>query len=152
SGRAGDEEDAVGLLRQHAKRLELVWPEAQLFKVQGEVLPVEDAHHDAFAVHGRQGRHAEVDRVSADVELYAAVLGEASLRDVQVGHDLHARDHRLGKVDRRRHHFVQNAVHAVANLELVLEGLEVDVRAAVADRLQQDHVEKLDHGASIRIG
>ncbi len=43
-----------------------------------------------------------------------------------------------------RNHFIQHAVDAVAHLELMLEGLEMDVRCAITDRLEQYEVQQLD--------
>ena len=74
----------------------------------------------------------------------APVLRQAALGDVQVGHDLEARNHRQGQVLGRRRHFVEGAVHAVADLELVLEGLEVNVAGAVLHGLEQDEVDEPD--------
>jgi hypothetical protein len=44
----------------------------------------------------------------------------------------------------RRDHLVEHAVDAVPHLELVLERLEVDVRGAILDGLQQHEVQQLD--------
>ena len=41
-------------------------------------------------------------------------------------------------------HLVEGAVHAVADLELGLEGLEVNVAGAVLDGLEQDQVDEAD--------
>ncbi len=57
----------------------------------------------------------------------AAVLGEAPLGDVHVGHDFDAGEDGEGEMDGRGSHFVERAVHAVADFEVFLEGLEVDV-------------------------
>jgi hypothetical protein len=46
---------------------------------------------------------------------------------------------------RRRFQLVEHAVHPVADLEVVLEGLQVDVRSLVPDRLVEDVVQELDH-------
>ena len=45
-----------------------------------------------LAVRGRQGADAQVDVPAVDHGADAAVLGQAALGDVQVGHDLEARD------------------------------------------------------------
>ena len=63
----------------------------------------------------------------------AAVLRQAPLGDVEVGHDLDARGDGEGQVPRRRHHLVEHAVGADADLELVLERLEVQVAGVVLD-------------------
>ena len=86
--------------------------------------------------------------MAADGQADAAVLGQAALGDVQVGHDLDARGDGEGQVARRRHHLVEHAVGTDADLELVLERLEVQVAGVVLDGQQQDHVQQLaDRGA-----
>ena len=102
-----------------------------------------------FAEHGGQNADAEVDRLVVDVQLDAAVLRHAALGDVEIGHDLDAAADGRGDVGRRRHHFVEHAVDAVAHLEFALERLEVDVRGLVLDRLQQDEVDELADGVGI---
>ncbi len=105
---------------------------------------VEHAQHDALAVLGRQRGDAQVHRAVGDVALDAAVLRQAALGDVEVRHDLHARDDRQREVPRRRGHLVERAVHAVADFELVLERLEMDVARPVLDRLIEDQVDETD--------
>ena len=46
----------------------------------------------------------------------------------------------------RRRHLVKGTVDAVADLELVFEGFEVDVRSAVLHRLHEDEIDELHHG------
>ena len=59
---------------------------------------------------------------------------------------------REGEVLGRRHHLVEDAVDAVAHLELVLEGLEVDIGGLVLDGLEQDEVEQADDLVVLRRG
>ena len=149
AGRAGDDHDAVGLVDELAERAQVVLAQAQLVQVEADVAAVEHAHDDALAEHRRQHADAEVDRLVVDVQLDAAVLRHAALGDVQVGHDLDARADGGGDVRRRRHHLVEDAVDAVAHLELVLERLEVDVRGLVLDRLQEHEVDQLADGVGV---
>ena len=55
------------------------------------------------------GKHADaqIDGVPAHGQPDAAVLRQAALGDVQVGHDLDPRGDGEGQVPRRRHHLVQ---------------------------------------------
>ena len=50
----------------------------------------------------------------------------------------------------RRRHFVERAVDAVTNFELVLEGLEMDVGGLVADGLADDEIDEADDGRLLR--
>ncbi len=78
-----------------------------------------------------------------DLELDAPVLRHAALGDVELRHDLEARDERRLELHRRLHHFLQRAVDAVAHADLVLEALEVDVRCALLHGVGQDGVDQL---------
>ena len=70
--------------------------------------------------------------------------GQPALGDVELAHDLDAA--RDGFLDLLRHrlHVVEHAVDAVADLEPVVEGLEVDVRRPHLERLEEQHVHQLD--------
>ena len=83
------------------------------------------------------GRHAQRD---------AAVLREALLGDVQVGHDLDARDQRRMQRLARADHVAQAAVDAVAHHRMRLERLDVDVAGAVARGLGEQGVDHADDG------
>jgi hypothetical protein len=63
-----------------------------------------------------------------------AVLRQAALRDVEVGHDLDPRNHRRGQPLGRRLHIVQHAVDAIPDVQLVLERLDVDIKRACPAR------------------
>ena len=56
------------------------------------------------------------------------------------------------KVHRRRRHFVQRAVHAVADLEFVLEGLEVNVGGLLLDRLVEHEIDEADDRGAVGLG
>ncbi len=137
------DDDAVGLGHHGAEGPQVVLAHAEFLEVETDLGTVQHTKHDALAEHRRQHAHAQVDRVAGDDQLDAAVLRHASLGDVEIGHDLDSGADGVGDVPRRRHHLVQHAVDAVAHLELVLEGLEVDVAGLVLDRLQQHKVEQL---------
>src|SRR5262249_19039804 len=146
AGGAGDENDAVGLLNDRAELFQDFRLHADLVQVERHHGAVQHADDNAFAEHGGQDADAHVHRVAADVQLDATVLWQAALGNVQVGHDLDAAGDGHGQVARRRHHFVQDAVAAIAHLVLVLERLEMDVAGLVLDAQQEDHVDELAHG------
>jgi hypothetical protein len=111
---------------------------------------VEDAHHDPLAVDPRHRYDAGVDRVAVDGQRDAAVLRDALLGDVEVGHDLHARDDARDHAPRDRRGLAQHAVHPEAHPHLAALGLEVDVRGELLDRLGDDRVDQLDHRRVVR--
>src|SRR5262249_21467041 len=106
-GGAGDQDDAVGLVNDVAEGGQGLRLQADLVQVEGDDRAVEHANDHTFAEHGGQDADAHIDGVAADVELDAAVLRQAALGDVQVGHDLDAAADGRGQVARRRHHLVE---------------------------------------------
>ena len=96
---------------------------------------------------GREGGDAEVVFLPGDLHPGAAILRKATLRDVELRHDLHARHH--GGVDgfRLDRGLAQEAVHAVADPEILLVRLEVEVGSALAHRLVHHRVHEADDRA-----
>ena len=115
-------------------------------KSSGDAALVQDPHHDGFAVHRRHRRHAQVDLLALYPQADAAVLRQPPLGDVEVRHDLDARDHRGGEAARGRFDFVQHAVDPVADDEPVLERLDVDIGRARVERIGDDERDEPDHG------
>ena len=150
--RAGHHDDAVRLLDVDRELLVDVFGEAHVLEVERRGALVENTHDHRLAVRGGQARDAEVDGAAGDGDRDAAVLRDAALGDVEVRHDLDARDDGGGHGDVRGLHLVERAVHAVADLEVLLERLDVDVGRAVHDALVEDHVHELDDGVRVRGG
>ena len=136
-----DLQDVFVDVRRHLESLQI--------KLHGA--PVKDTEHDALPELGRERRDAEVDRLAGDLTLDAAVLGNAALGDVQVGKDLDARGDREGEMARRRLHLVKGPVDAVADLEILLEGFEVDVAGLGLDRAVEDQVDVADNRGGVRL-
>ena len=70
------------------------------------------------------------------------ILGQASLRDVQLREDLDARDHGQVQTLGWRRDLVECPVDAVAKAELALARLDVDVAGALFDGLMDDEVDQ----------
>src|SRR5206468_10639409 len=85
----------------------------------------------ALTVERGQGRDPQVDLTAQHAELDTAVLGQAALGDVELGHELDARDQRCLKIAGRRVNVVQDAIDAIAHPQLFLKWLDVDVRGAL---------------------
>jgi hypothetical protein len=68
------------------------------------------------------------------------------LGDVELGHDLQARDQRGVQRLVGLHHLAQRAIDAKAHRARTLVGLDVDVARAVFGRLRQQGVEHADDG------
>ena len=100
-----------------------------------------DARHD---------RHAEIDRLAGKAQLEPAVLRNTLLGDVELRHDLHARDDRavMPLVD-RRHGRLQHAVDPVLHVDRVVLRLDVDVARTALDRRVDRRVHQPDDRARV---
>ena len=78
------------------------------------------------------------------LDLDAAVLRQAALGDVQLGHQLHARNDGGLQLARRRVLIEQHAVDAIADAEFFFERLDVNVAGALLDRLRDHGVHQPD--------
>ena len=86
------------------------------------------------------------------LQIDAAILRQPPFRDVHVRHHFQTRDDgRLQQTQLRRDRdFVQNAVDAVANAQIVFERLDVNVGRALDDRFANDLIHEL-HDGRVRI-
>ena len=101
------------------------------------LLLVEQAQAHALGVDRRDGGDADVEHDAVGLEGDAAVLRQPALGDVQPRHDLEARDDRVLEAQQvlRQGHGHEQAVDAVADAQLALLRLEMDVGGGVGDRL-----------------
>ena len=133
AGGAGDEHHAVGLLDVAAEAAQIVVGEAddverELGELLAHRLLVEHAEHGVFAVDGGHDGDAEVDEAALVAHAEAAVLRDAALGDVELAHDLDARNDGLVVLARDgRHGLLEHAVDAVLDEQRVVVGLDVDV-------------------------
>jgi hypothetical protein len=114
------------------KSLELLLLEAELGHVELQVRLVEQAQTIFSPNSVGSTRRGSPSPCPCRAQLDAAVLRQAALGDVEVGHDLDARGDRVLQLERRLHHLVEHAVDAVADAELLLVGLDVDVARAAS--------------------
>ena len=148
AGRPGDEHDAVGPVDRVLEAAQRLLVEAELRHVELQLRLVEQPHDDLLAELRRDARDAQVEvaraLLDAQPDLDAAVLRQALLGDVELRHDLQARDQGIAGPHRQRHDVVQDAVDAEADAELLLVRLDVDVRGARLQGLDEDQVGDLD--------
>ena len=138
AGGAGDQQDAVRQADEPLEGLLVVGEEAQLRQAQPQPFLVQDTHDDALAVVGRQAGHAQVDELAAHRRLDAPVLRDPVLGDGHVGLDLQAADDGGLQPFGWGFDLVQHAVNPVAHAEHLRQRLQVNVRSAHLERLDDD--------------
>ena len=141
----GREHDAVRARDHLAEQLERVGGHAELRQRDAALLLVEQAQHHALAAQRGHGRDAHVHLAVLQAQADAAVLRQPPLGDVELRHDLDAADDRGREVRRRRGRGLQHAVHAIAHVQAVGVALEVHVRGARLERLDQQQVHEPHH-------
>ena len=150
TGRSRNHDDAVGLFDVHRDLLVHVFRKTDVLKVERRCALVENTHNHRFAMGGGKTRHTKVDGTPRDVDRNASVLWNAAFGDVETRHDLDAGDDCRSHGDIRSLHRVKRAVHTVADLEILLERLDVDVGRAVYNTLIENQVHELDDGIVVR--
>ena len=152
AGGTGDDEDAVRLFDRVGDVIVDVVGEAEILKRQVDRRAVEHPEHDRLTMVGRQRGDAHVHLFFTDLFDDPAVLRDAALGDVHVRHDLDARNDGTRQMDRRRRHFVKRAVHPVADLEILFEGLEMNVGGLLLDGLVEHEIDVTDDRRGVRLG
>ena len=133
------------LADQSVDRVARRFAHAQRGQVEPRRILVQQAQHDALARAGRQCRHAHVDALVAELQRHPAVLRQALLGDVEARHHLEPRHQRGVQRARRLDDVAQHAVDAEAHDRARFVRFEVQVRRALAQRLQQQGVDHPDH-------
>src|SRR5262249_7589686 len=144
--------------QHHPVRLRNISPElrerlrlkTELGHVEHEVLFVQQAEHDFFAKQSGESRNAEVEfartRVDLHFDLDTAVLRQTLLGDVELRHDLDARDQSIAQLQRRMHHVVKHTVDTEPDAQLFLIRFDVNVGGATAQRVNEEHVDQAHDG------
>ena len=112
---------------------------------------LKDAHDDAFAILGRQGRDAQIDFAAAKFEIDAAVLRHALLGHVQPGDDLDARRQCRPQRNRDQHFLTQDAIDADAHADDAFFLFEMDIRGARLDPQGEDFLDQANHAAGLGV-
>ena len=146
TGGTGDEDDAIGQRDELADGRLRGGIEADLGHV--ERFASEQAERHRFAVHRGNGGHTNVDGVAVELQVDTAILRQPALGNVEVRHDLETRNQRVlqqAHVGRHRH-LEKAAVNAVADAQIALQRLYVNVRGALAQGFTEDLVHEVHHG------
>ena len=89
TGRASDEENAIRQLDQAFEAFLFLRKKSKLRQTELQTGFIEETHDHGFAMIGRNGRDAKVERLLFDLYLDAPILGQAFLCDAHgTSHDL----------------------------------------------------------------
>ena len=143
---AGDEDDAVRVVEDADDLSLLVGAHPEAVHRVGFLLLIQEAEGDGLGVDGRRGGDADIEDGGVGLEVDAAVLRETFFGDVEARHDLEARDNGVLEAEEvlRDGHGDEQAVDAVADAELFLLRLKVDVGGLVFDGLFDDVGDEAD--------
>ena len=140
TGWAGDQQNAVRLLQHFLKARHKVFAKPQFGKIQHHGFAVQQAHHHRLTVRGGNTGHTQIQLLALHSRHDAAVLWQAALGDIELGHDLDAADDGGGQIQRRAFAFFQHPVDAVTHLQARFEGLDMDVGCAHFHRALDDQI------------
>jgi HSP90 family molecular chaperone len=111
-----------------------------LLQAEEDAAPIEDPDVQALPEWRGQHADAEVELLVGHLESNLPILGQAPLRDVQLGHDFYAADQSRFQLFRRRLHIVEDSVDAIPNSESVLKGLKVNITRPHLNRSRDNQV------------
>ena len=143
AGGTRDQDNAVGPVDQRLEGLRGGSRKAQPVERQEDRRAVQESHDDGLTVDRGHGGDADVHPpASGRRDADTSVLRQATLGDVQLGHDLDARGQRGLQPPRGSFLVVQQPVDAVAHAQAVLEGLDVDVGRVGGERFLDQEVDQ----------
>src|SRR6185369_3228038 len=114
---------------------------------------VEYAEHGVFTVNRRHNRYAEVDGTRVIAHAEASVLRNATLGNVQFGHDLDTRnDGGVMFFRDRRHGRLQHAIDAVLDDDRVIARFDVNIGSAPLQSGEDGGIHQADDRRYISFG
>ena len=142
----GHEHHAGGALDQVPKPLLGGGRHAELAERQERRRLAQQAHDHRLAVRGRHGGEPHVDRGVAHAHAEASVLGQSLLGDVEPGHELQPRDECARHAPAVDHLLLQDAIDPEPDAQLLIAGLDVNVRGARLHGVIEHGLQELDDG------
>jgi len=154
SGRPAHEEKAVRLVDHGFQVGDIAFRQRQFFERQRLARSQHPHHHIFEPACGRHGRHAQFDvQIGHELlHLDLAVLRLAPLSNIEIAHDLDARDQRITPAGRHFAVIDQIAVAAKTDAGFFDAGIgfDVDVRRAAAPGIDNDLVHQFDEFIVLR--
>ena len=111
---------------------------------------VQNPKDRVLAVNRRHDGDAEIDQASAIAHAEAAVLGNATLSDIQFRHHLDA-GNKIGLelASQRRHGLLEHTVNAILHHHGIVSALNVNVARSSLQSGEDDRIHQPDHGADV---
>ena len=132
--------------------VQLPFPHAEVALGAGQRRGGRETHDDLFAVARGQRGNADIVFLAVDAHGDAAVLRFALFGDVHAAHNLDAGDDGGQQIDVVQHFFGQHAVDAVADADLLFQGVEMNIAGTLADGLFNDGAHQLHDGGVVQLG
>ena len=151
AGRAGQQHQALRPPQCGEIALPRRVLQPQLFDAELGGAGIEQAQHHFLAAHGGQGADAKVHCAGRPRQANAAVLRQATFRNVQRRHHLEPRGKPVSHARRGAAGLAQHAVDALADAAIAVVGFDVDVRCASLDRVQQHLPHVANHGGFVHV-
>ena len=144
AGGPGDEHHPRVTMDRAAEALEQFRRHAEIGELMHASCAVEQAHDDRFAVLRRHGGNAYVYRMIPDLDVEAAVLGQATLGDIEPRHQLEALGHGRGYLGVGLGLRLQEAVDPEADVQCLLVRFDVNIGCPCLNRVLEHRLEQLD--------
>src|SRR5579864_5687155 len=151
----GDQHHPVRLQNVAAELAQIVFVKAdyiqhQVAELLAHRLLVQNAQHGILAMNGGHDGDAEVDQAVVVLHTEAAVLGHTALGDVQLAHDLHARDDGgVVLLGHGLHGRLQHAVNAVFHHHGVAFRFDVNIAGPLLQCGKNRGIDQANNGADI---
>src|SRR5437764_4860099 len=152
TGRAGDQNHPVWRIDRFPEFHQRLLIQSHCVDRAGQRSLVQNTDNDFLAVRSWQNRNAKIDFFAHYLDAKTTVLRHAPFSDVQAGQNFDARGDRELQRFRRRFRRGQIPIHAITQLQGILEWLDVNVGRLFPDRLYHYQVHNLDHGRVFAVG
>src|SRR5690606_28592021 len=98
TGRAGNQNNAVGFQQSFRQTLMNVSGHGQLFKLQLPCSLIQQPQYDALTESRRNSRHPDINRMSGEAYGNTSILRQALFGDIEARHYLQARNQYRGQL------------------------------------------------------
>ncbi len=115
TGRPGNKHNAVGAGNQILEIAQIIRRKPQTVKIKGDRFAVENTHDNTLAEQGWQSGNAKIDFLAQHTQFNTAILRQAPLGNVKLGHDFYTGDNGRLQIFGRSFHVMQDTVNTVTD-------------------------------------